>query len=144
MSEPAIDMEAEGPPEISSRMGETIASWRRGLNQTVGDVRPNLERAAVELLRLAKIEPGNKQAIVDELHNLAIIAGVDDDEAQAIFARAAKAPPDTINGGAVTQSSGKNALVAFPLRAFEAVRLETERRNYLVKGLLANTGLAVI
>ena len=121
-------------------MGETIASWRRGLNQTVGDVRPNLERAAVELLRLAKIEPGNKQAIVDELHNLAIIAGVDDDEAQAIFARAAKAPPDST----VTQSGGKNALVAFPLQAFENVRLQIERRDYLVIGLLANTGLAVI
>ena len=39
---------------------------------------------------------------------------------------------------------GKNALVAFPLQAFENVRLQTEHRNYLVKGLLANTGLAVI
>jgi len=34
--------------------------------------------------------------------------------------------------------------VAFPLRAFENVRIQTEGRNYLVKGLLANTGLAVI
>jgi len=38
----------------------------------------------------------------------------------------------------------KNALVVFPLQAFENVRLQAERRNYLVKGLLANTGLAVI
>jgi len=43
------------------------------------------------------------------------------------------------------QSAGsKNALEAFPLRAFENVRIQTEGRNYLVKGLLANTGLAVI
>jgi RecA-family ATPase len=60
---------------------------------------------------------------------------------QATFARPAEAPPDPINGRA---STGKNASVAFPLLAFENVRLQTERRNYLVKGLLANTGLAVI
>jgi hypothetical protein len=50
-----------------------------------------------------------------------------------------------INGCATTQSAGsKNALEAFPLRAFENVRIQTEGRNYLVKGLVANTGLAVI
>jgi hypothetical protein len=131
--------------EISWTASEAIASWRRILAQTVGDVRPNLERACVELLRLAEIEPSSKKTIVDELAALALTAGIDDDEAQAIFARAAKAPPDTINGCATTQSAGgKNALVAFPLRAFENVRIQTEDRNYLVKGLLANTGLAVI
>src|SRR5262249_27818702 len=41
-------------------------------------------------------------------------------------------------------SERKNALVIFPLQAFGNVRLQAERRNYLVKGLLANTGLAVI
>ena len=133
--------QAESVLEISSQASEQIASWRRVLNQTVGDARPNLERAAVELLCLAQIEPGSKQIIVDELANLALIAGIDDDEAQAIFARAAKAPPDPINCRTIT---GKNALVAFPLRAFENVRIQTEGRNYLVKGLLANTGLAVI
>jgi len=98
--------------EISWKASEAIASWRRILAQTIGDKRQNLERASIELLRLAQIESGSKQAIVDELANLALIAGVDDDEAQAIFARAAKAPPDTINGCAITQpSGGKNALV---------------------------------
>jgi hypothetical protein len=136
---------ADALQEISWQAGELVANWRRVLDQTSGDPRPNLERASIELLRLARIDPGNKQAIVDELHNLALIAGIDDDEAQAIFARAAKAPPDTINGCAITRpSGGKNALVAFPLQAFENVRLQAERRNYLVKGLLANTGLAVI
>jgi hypothetical protein len=38
----------------------------------------------------------------------------------------------------------KNALVAFPLQAFENICLEAERRGYLVKGLIASTGLAVI
>src|SRR5207248_1649779 len=83
--------------------------------------------------------------IVDELFALALNAGIDDDEAQAVFARAAKAPADTINGCAIGRSAGgKNASLPFPLRAFENVRLQTEQRNYLVKGLLANTGLAVI
>ena len=132
-------------PEISWRASEEIASWRRVLNQTIGDVRPNLERASVELLRLAKIEPRSKQTIVDELAALALTAGIDDDEAQAIFARAANAPPDTMNGAANARAAGsKNALVAFPLQAFENIRLQAERHNYLVKGLLANTGLAVI
>ena len=131
-------IEISAAPGISWQASELIESWHRVLNQTDGDVRPNLERASVELLRLAQIEPDSKQAIVDELANLALIAGIDDDEAQAIFARAADAPPDPING------RGKNALVAFPLMPFESVRLQTERRNYLVKGLLANTGLAVI
>lgn len=40
-------------------------------------------------------------------------------------------------------TNGK-ALVAFPLMAFENIRLDTERRSYLVKGLLSSTGLAMI
>jgi hypothetical protein len=39
---------------------------------------------------------------------------------------------------------GKNALVVYPLQAFGNIQLETERRCYLVKGLIASTGLAVI
>jgi hypothetical protein len=140
----AVEAQAE-LVEISWTASEAIASWRRILAQTIGDKRKNLERASVELLHLAKAEPGGKPAIVDELADMAIAAGIDDDEAQAIFAHAAKAPLDTINGRALAQSSGgKNALEAFPLRAFEDVRIQTEGRNYLVKGLLANTGLAVI
>jgi hypothetical protein len=36
------------------------------------------------------------------------------------------------------------SLVAFPLRAFGDIRLDSEQRHYLVKGLIANSGLAVI
>jgi hypothetical protein len=96
-------IEISAAPGISWQASELIESWHRVLNQTDGDVRPNLERASVELLRLAQIEPGSKQAIVDELANLALIAGIDDDEAQAIFARAAEAPPDPINGRATAE-----------------------------------------
>ena len=136
----AVEAQAESVAEISWTASEAIASWRRILAQTIGDKRQNLERASIELLHLARAEPDSKPAIFDELAEMAIAAGIDDDEAQAIFARAAEAPPDTM-----TQSAGgKNALEAFPLRAFENVRIQTEGRNYLVKGLLANTGLAVI
>lgn len=48
-----------------------------------------------------------------------------------------------INGGTATTGS-KNALVVYPLQAFENIRIDTERRGYLVKGLIASTGLAVI
>jgi AAA domain len=41
-------------------------------------------------------------------------------------------------------STSKNALVVFALQAFENIHLDTGRRNYLVKGLLPNSGLAVI
>ena len=104
-------IEISAAREISWQASELIESWRRVLNQTLGDVRPNLERASVELLRLAQIEPGSKQAIVDELANLALTAGIDADDAQAIFARAAEAPPDPINGRAIQLSAGKNASV---------------------------------
>jgi len=38
----------------------------------------------------------------------------------------------------------RKALDAFPLMAFEDIKLDTERRGYLVKGLLSSAGLAVI
>ena len=86
------------------------------------------------LLNYCASQGPSRPAIVDELAEMAIAAGIDDDEAQAIFARAAKAPPDTINGCAVSQApGGKNALAAFPLQAFENVRLQTDRCNYWSK-----------
>jgi AAA domain len=90
----------------------------------------------VELLRLAQAEPSSKQVIVDELANIAEAAGIDPDEAQAIFARAAHASD--------AAPAIKNLPVAYPLQAFGNISLDTARRNYLVKGLLANSGLAVI
>jgi hypothetical protein len=38
----------------------------------------------------------------------------------------------------------KNALVAFPLTTFANIKLNTERRDYLVKGLLPSGGLVLI
>jgi hypothetical protein len=78
-------------PEISWQASEAITSWCNVLNQTLlnqTNPRPILERAAVELLTLAKMEPGSKPVIVDALHDMAVIASIGDDEAQAIYARA--------------------------------------------------------
>jgi AAA domain len=44
----------------------------------------------------------------------------------------------------VSATSSSTALVAFPLQAFSNIHLQADRRNYLVKGLLTNSGLAVI
>jgi hypothetical protein len=53
--------------------------------------------------------------------------------------------PSKTNGHeAKVAPSTKNALVAFPLVSFENIALNTDRRGYLVKGLLPSRGLAVI
>jgi AAA domain-containing protein len=83
--------------EIPYLVAEAIASWRRTIHRS----RPEnsttlLERAAVELWRLAKA--GNDshvhQAVVDALQEMADFAGIDPDEAQLIFTAAKDAPAD--------------------------------------------------
>jgi hypothetical protein len=101
-------------PEISWQTSEAVASWRRIVNQTTGDKRPNIEQASLELLRLAEAEPSSRQAIVDELANIATNAGINPDEAQAIFARANE--PHTSDAG----PGVKNLPVAYPLQALSA------------------------
>jgi len=51
--------------------------------------------------------------------------------------------PDEYGGEAVSFNA-RNLPVVFPLQAFENICLDTGRRGYLVKGLIASTGLAVI
>ena len=78
-------------PEISCQAADEIASWCNVVNQALlnqTNPRPILERAAVELLTLAKMEPGSKTVIVDALADMAAIASIGDDEAQAIYAKA--------------------------------------------------------
>ena len=50
---------------------------------------------------------------------------------------------DEFNQSISTPESTGRAIVAFPLCAFENIRLDTEHRRYLVKGLLSSTGLPV-
>ena len=134
---------AEPLPEIPWQASEAIASWRRILGQTVGDKRPNLERAFVELLRFAKTEPASRPAIVDELAWLAEDAGFDADETQAIFARAQDAPGDTranVNGHVAGAASGQAP--RFVPVAIDDVQIPTGPA-YLIDGILPIRGLAV-
>jgi hypothetical protein len=90
---------------------------------------------------------------VDELQQSAeqtgLVNRIGQDAVQGILATAIE---DYLPAGKAAENADpdpptpndENALVVFPLQAFENIRLEAERRNYLVKGLLAITGLAVI
>jgi hypothetical protein len=90
---------------------------------------------------------------VDELQQSAeqtgLVNRIGQDAVQGILATAIE---DYLPAGKAAENTdpdpptpnNENALVVFPLQAFENIRLEAERRNYLVKGLLAITGLAVI
>jgi hypothetical protein len=106
---PAAD---ELPREVSWEANEAIASWRRVLDQTHGDKRPNFERACIELLRLARNEaPASRQTVVDCLQAIATDAALDHDEAQAIFARAAEAPPDGCPNAEQHRTNGHSASI---------------------------------
>jgi RecA-family ATPase len=106
-------------PEVPWGVSEEIASWRRILHQTVGDKRPNLHRAAVELFRLAEtVAPMTRQVIVDDLADIVFLAGIEDDEAQEIMAQASKAPKDTpcLNGAGLRKAlePGRNGPAEVP------------------------------
>ncbi|MGO9849195.1 MAG: AAA family ATPase [Methylocella sp.] len=90
-------------PEIPWGASDAIESWRRLLDHTRGDKRLNFEQACVELLRLAETEePPTRQVIIDELASMAASAGIDENETQAIMARAHEEQADTrINGFAL-------------------------------------------
>jgi hypothetical protein len=52
--------------------------------------------------------------------------------------------PRTLHSGDAAPVVLKSLPVAFPLQAFANIGLDLQRRNYLVKGLIASTGLALI
>ena len=62
----------------------------------------------------------------------------------AEFGIESTASPEEFGEPAHPKNKSSKAPVAFPLRAFKNICLDTERRGYLVKGLLASTGLAVV
>jgi AAA domain/IclR helix-turn-helix domain len=74
-------------PEIPWGVAEAIASWRRIIYQTIGEKRPNFQRAAHELMRLAdaQAEAFSRQVIVDALAGMAETAGMSPDDAQAMM-----------------------------------------------------------
>jgi hypothetical protein len=86
VSAPSI---AADTPEIPWRVSEAIESWRRIMDATQGDKLCNFERAAGELLALAHKhadDPVVRQVIVVDLHDMATLAGIDADTAQAAMA----------------------------------------------------------
>jgi AAA domain len=56
----------------------------------------------------------------------------------------ATSPDDYGIAAPAEPEQNRNLPVAYPLQAFADISLDTGHRNYLVKGLLANSGLAVI
>ena len=126
---------AEPVPEISWQASEAVASWRRLLSQTSGDKRANFERASVELLRLANAEAGSKQVIVDELAEMAEAAGIAANEAQDIFARACKAPPD--RGPKVERPKRSNGRAHETCVPIEEPPAASSADNYRIKAVPA-------
>ena len=109
--------------EISWEASEAIASWRNILKNAVGDHEGLFERAAVELLRLATKEenPDGRRAIVDSLYDMAVAAGIDENEAQERMARASKAPPDSrpgMNGHDQPRDADQGKSISEPQLAF--------------------------
>jgi len=104
----AVDAIDDGDrPKIPWQANQAVESWRRVLAKTAANYVPTqFRRASIELLRLAKLQPPQgRQAIVDALHDMATVAGIDADAAQQIMAEAAEAPPDVrpkIDGQAIT------------------------------------------
>ena len=93
MNKPATvhDVEDLETTEVPWAVSADIASWQRILDHTIGDKHSNLERAALELSQLAEQHAGDppvRQVIIDAIHDLAVAAGIDPDEAQAMMARA--------------------------------------------------------
>src|SRR6516165_10018611 len=160
-------------PEIRVEAYDKLGQWRVKLNETEKlKKRDVFERAAADLFLEAEYERDLRavQAITDAIHILGRdYTGLDDDSIQFVMVgvrsvaeRPAsgrsvidEGPPPALSpdGYGVEAHSAhtsdaaiaiKNLPVAYPLQAFANISLDTGQRNYLVKGLLANSGLAVI
>ena len=169
MSEPIDD----DLPEIRVEAYDKIDQWRVKLNETEKlKKRDVFERAAADLFLEAEYERDLRavQAITDAIYILGRdYTGLDDDSIQFVMVGVRsvaerptsgrsvidEGPPPALSpddygveaDSAHTSDAAtaiKNLPVAYPLQAFANISLDTGQRNYLVKGLLANSGLAVI
>jgi AAA domain len=135
----------EDLPEISWEASQVIQSWRNVLAKAQGDREGIFERAAVELFRLTANDPNERRAIVDILHDMAVTAGIDDDEAQVRMARASKAPPDTrplgMNGHKEPQPDPKRLR---PIDLEQFLALPIKRREMVVDPIIPEKGLAML
>jgi AAA domain len=158
-------------PEISPATYSKIDRYADCLSQTPTiDKRKTFEVFAVDLYTdaLRETDLAAVQSIADDIYVLGVdYAGLAPDDVEYVMVGAkvhaqmngnasadeqrADEPPSALSpeefGSPAerveTRSTG-TAVVAFPLCAFENIRLDTARRGYLVKGLLSSTGLAVI
>src|SRR5262249_23693183 len=147
---------------------ESIASWRRVVanRSPTADKRTMLREAKRDLLTALSVDKTvhpelfatSKQAIFDALYEIAEFElEIPTDEAQLILAEpiGAKGRAQQANAEEAGAQLGNNdaqtkpiapgrSLTVFPLLAFKDIQLDLKRRNYLVKGLLPRTGIAVI
>src|SRR5204863_1790036 len=154
-------------PEIRVEAYDKIDQWREKLDETEKlKKRDIFERAACDLFLEAEYERDLRavQAITDAVYVLGRDhAGLDDDGIQFVMvgARARverpvnehsflneEPPPNSPNDYSNIEKNSRsndktNLPVSFPLQAFDNIRLDPERRGYLVKGLIPSTGLAV-
>jgi hypothetical protein len=104
---------------------------------------------SVELLRLANKESNTvaHQAIIDELYEMAAVAGIDPDEAQAIFAAAKDAPLDGVsgnNGYAAAGASPDEPSRVTAMDYAELLRTEFPPRETVLAPWLLSKGTAMI
>ena len=136
-------------PEIPAAVVDSIASWRRTVSGTSPDIAGVvLRNAAVDLFNTRRInksvypetDTAVNQEIADSLDDMAVMAGIDPDDAQRIFADAAHAATSA-NGFASKREPPLKP--PFTLTRFNAVQLSTTAA-YLVKDLIPAGGLTVI
>ena len=123
-----VETAGDDLPEIRVEAYDKLDHWRDRLDQTAKlRKRDVFERAAADLFLEAEHERdlAAVQAITDAVYALGSYhAGLDDEDIQFVMDGAKAKAERPINGCATTQSAGgKNALEAFPLRAFENVRI---------------------
>lgn len=118
--------------ELPWKVGEDIASWQRIMAGARDEnIATCFGHASRELRALADTQPPEiKQFIIDALHNLATASGISPDDAQAIMTD--------------RQTVSAKVTARFALIPFADIKVDIKARNYLVKDLLANSGLAVI
>jgi len=136
------DMEST---EVPWAVAADIASWQRILSHTIGDKRSNLERAILELSRLAEQYAGDppvQQTIIDAIHDMAVAAAIGPDEAQALMARARRT---SANGQQINGIERESVVrsPSFKLIPFDEITVGTEY-VYIVKGIVPRHGLIVV
>jgi hypothetical protein len=122
-----------GAAMMMTDISGAIASWRRIVAATAGDKHEAFERATAELLPLAKIEPNSKREIADALYDIAANNEIDDDEAQAIFARVWHRPT---NGYAPPPDDPQPSPGTPLIKSSREFVASWTPPDYLIKGLL--------